>query len=82
MIKSSVAKDWIDWMLNEHIPEVMATGYFLDYKLLRTIIPSSTADEITYVINYSLKSIDDYYQYAEKFSGKFRASRSVLQSVD
>lgn len=92
-IKKSVMQDWIDWMTNEHIPEVMATGCFTGFELLKINTPALSADEVTFVINYSLKSIDDYYEYAEKFSptlqikhqekfpGKFKASRSVSELI-
>lgn len=92
-IKKSVLQEWIEWMTNEHIPEVMATGCFTRYEFLKVNIPALSADEVTYVIQYSLKSIEDYYKYAEKFSptlqikhqekfsGKFKASRSVSELV-
>ncbi len=94
MIKNTILDDWLNWMKNEHIPEVMATGYFLNYKILKTLIPSEDADERVFIIQYTLNSIEDYYNYAEKFSptlqrkfqekfsGKFTANRTVLELID
>lgn len=91
IVKNSVVSEWLSWMNQEHIPEILATGLFLDYRIMKNLIPSSLSDETNFIINYRLKSIEDYHVYAEKYSpalqskhhekfpGKFRASRSVLE---
>jgi len=29
MVEESLSNDWLDWMNQTHIPDVMATGFFL-----------------------------------------------------
>lgn len=93
-VKNNILKEWLNWMQTEHIPEVMKTGYFTNCKLMKEIIPSIDMNETSFTINYELKSIEDYYKYAEtfaptlqqkhqeKFSGYFRASRTVLELLN
>lgn len=93
-VKNTIVREWLDWMQTEHIPEVMKTGYFMNFKLMKEIIPSIDMNETSITINYELKSIDDYYKYAEtfaptlqqkhheKFSGKFKASRTVFELLN
>jgi hypothetical protein len=33
----AVAEDWLAWMKTEHIPEVLATGMFISYRMLRIL---------------------------------------------
>jgi hypothetical protein len=30
-VKNSIVKEWLEWMKNEHIPELMNTEYFSSY---------------------------------------------------
>jgi hypothetical protein len=80
-------------MKNEHIPEVLATGKFIDNKILK-IREEYNPDGVTYGIQYTCENIDifnDYEQnYApalrrkteERFGGKFGAFRTLLEVVE
>lgn len=58
-VKNSIVKEWLEWMKNEHIPELMNTGYFSSYKLMKEIIPSVDMHETSFMVNYELNSLDD-----------------------
>lgn len=90
-IDKTVETEWLDWMKNTHIPDVMNTALFLDCTISRVL-----AEEMgghTYAIAYSCKSMDDYNLYKEKFAaklqeehskkfaGKFAAFRTLLEVV-
>jgi hypothetical protein len=93
LIKKDVEKSWLEWMKEIHIPNVMKTGYFLDWKLRKLLLPEVSRDESSYVIEYTLQSLEKYNEYAkkaapqlqkehtEKFSGKFKASRAVYKII-
>ena len=54
LVDQSIHQDWLKWMKEIHIPEVMDTGYFLDNKICRLLVE----DEITYAIQYACKDME------------------------
>jgi hypothetical protein len=93
LIKKDVEDSWLKWMKEVHIPHVMNTGYFLDWKLRKLLLPEVSSEDSTYVIEYALQSLEKYNEYSEKaapqlqkehtekFYGKFKATRTVYQLV-
>ncbi len=92
-IDNSVHDEWLEWMKNEHIPEVLATGLFTDNKIYK--IKSGEEEEgNTYSIQYFLNSMDDYEKYqkehapklqkahSEKYKDKFVAFRTIMEMVE
>jgi len=93
ILKKDTESDWLKWMKEVHVPDVMNTGYFLNWQMQKLILPEEAYDEITYVINYQAQSFQKYQLYIEneaprlqiehyeKFKDKFKASRSVYSSI-
>ena len=48
-VASSVAGQWLSWMLSEHIPDVMNTACFTDYRVLK-LLDIDDEEGATYVI--------------------------------
>ncbi len=92
-VNKDIENDWLKWMIEIHIPDVIKTGYFIDWQFEKQILPDNSPDKTTYIINYCANSISDYQQYSEreaprlreehnkKYSGKFQASRIVLTTL-
>ncbi len=92
-VLESISDEWLDWMKNVHIPEVMATGFFTGNKILKLILPE-TEEGVTYAVQYSLKSMDEYNKYqmefapalqklhTDKYAGRVHAFRTVLETID
>jgi hypothetical protein len=92
-IDDSVHDEWVTWMKEVHIPDVMATGYFLENRFAKVLL-SKDEGGVTYSIQYLCKNMADLQIYqgshaprlqAEvkaKFDGKFVAFRTVLETVD
>ena len=90
-IDAAVEEEWLQWMKEIHIPDVMNTGVFIDNKICR--IHAEEEDGKSYSIQYLAKSWNEYNQYQEqfalklqqehtlKFSGKFAAFRTILEVV-
>ena len=92
-IDESIQTDWITWMKEVHIPEVMETGYFLENRFAKVL--STQEDEVghTYSIQYLCNSMEDLEEYQEKcsaplqeahgkrYQGKFVAFRTLLEVV-
>ncbi|HEV8504067.1 MAG TPA: DUF4286 family protein [Chitinophagaceae bacterium] len=66
-VDPQIEKEWIVWQKDIHIPEVMATGLFSDFKFFRLLEQDET-DGITYVIQYFTSSIDLYKKYIDEFA--------------
>lgn len=66
-----IESEWIDWQRKEHIPEIMSTKLFSDYKFFHLLEQDETGG-ITYVIQYFTSSIENYTNYIEKFAPLLR----------
>jgi len=63
---------WLAWMRNTHLPDMMATGLFLDARLSRVLSEGDSG--ATYAVQYSCASMADYDEYrhvhAERLQGE------------
>lgn len=92
-LEEEVHYQWLDWMKRKHIPDVMATGLFTEYRLLRLLTPLPETKGPTYAVQYSCEKqekLDKYQQqhaprlqqeHIERFANKFVAFRTVLKEV-
>ena len=92
-VDPQIEKEWINWQKNEHIPEVMATGLFNDYKLFRLLEQDET-EGITYVIQYFSPSFEHYKKYINehaallseksfaKWSDQYISFQTVMKTVN
>jgi len=86
-------KDWLDWMQNQHISDVMNTGMFVSHRVCRLIDPVDK-DGFTYAIQYFARDINKIKRYQEvyaeqlqkdhqdKFEGQYVAFRTLLKVID
>jgi hypothetical protein len=91
-VEWSIHEEWLLWMKEEHIPEVIATGCFTHSKFLRLIEVDET-DGPTYAVQYFAESKANYNRYIENYSTQMRkkvfdkwgtksmAFRTVMQVV-
>jgi len=87
----NVAEEWLTWMKQTHIDEVMATGLFESYSIYKVLLQKE--EELTYSIQYFTTSMSKLQQYQAKFAhglqnkhiskygNKVVAFRTVLESV-
>jgi hypothetical protein len=91
-IDADVHTEWLAWMLETHIPEVLATGLFIESRISRMLIEEE-GNGITYSIQYTLDSMDKMKEYEElhaprlradvqaRYDGKFGAFRTMMEVV-
>ncbi|MEO7446366.1 MAG: DUF4286 family protein [Ferruginibacter sp.] len=91
-VEFSIADAWLKWLKEEHIPEVMATGYFNNFRILRLL--DEEEDGITHTIQYETGKREKYEAYIErhapmlrdksfeKWGTKFIGFRSLMQLVN
>ncbi len=63
-----MAPEWLQWMQHVHIPEVMATGCFLSYRILKVLTNANDDEGVNYSIQYDAASMADYERYREQFA--------------
>ena len=83
--------EWLQWMKDKHIPDVLATGCFRDARIARIMAEEDGGK--TYSIQYFALSMADYEHYEAneagrlrretelKFGGRIAAFRTLLHII-
>ena len=91
-IEESAQSNWLNWMKETHIPDVLNTKLFTAAKMSRVLVEEQMGG-VTYSIQYSCESqkkLDLYTQkfapklqeeHTKKFQGKFVAFRTLMEVV-
>lgn len=90
-IQEEVHEQWVDWMKNTHIPEMLATNKFTSALMTRVNVEEAMGG-ITYSVQYksaNKETLERYYQedaarlrnQSKAFEGKFVAFRTELEIV-
>lgn len=86
-----IEQDWLAWMRETHIPEVMATGCFLNARMTRLLDPAPDSGTATFNIQYTAENIGVYKRYqdnhapalqkshSDRYQGRFAAFRTLLR---
>ena len=89
----SIHDVWVQWMLNEHLPELVNTGCFTNAKLLR-ILEIDEEDGPTYAAQYFTENRENYDRYVREYAPLVRKKyidkwgdrvvtfRTLMQIVD
>ena len=90
-VEASIKSDWLEWMQNEHIPEVLACNIFTNAQINKVITKGDS--DYTFAVAYTCKSMKDLHQYQIQFSaglqkkhiarygGKVVAFRTIMEVV-
>ena len=92
-VEHAINEDWLQWVKDIHIPDIIATGCFTHATVLRLIEVDDTEGP-TYAVQYHASSKADYNRYIQqhaedlrdkafqKWGNRFIAFRSVLEVVN
>jgi hypothetical protein len=92
-IDPKIEREWIQWQRAEHIPDIMTTALFSEYRIFKLLEQDET-EGITYVVQYFSSSIENYKKYIQQFApllrekafakwgDRFVAFRTVMEAVD
>ena len=69
-IEESVHNEWLRWMQEKHIPDVLATGKFSEAKMCLVLVEEDTG--FTYSIQYTTDSKETLDNYYEEDAAKLR----------
>ena len=70
-VDTRIAEAWLLWMQQEHIPEVMATACFVDYKVVR-LLDTDDSEGPTYAVQYIANDRATYQKYIDEFAHELR----------
>ena len=70
-VDTAVAEDWLQWLKEEHIPEIINSGCFTHANILE-LLETDNTDGPTYAVQYFAESIALYNLYIEKFAPVMR----------
>ena len=90
-VETSIEKEWLVWMKDEHIPEMFATGKFTKALMTKVLVEEEMGG-VTYSIQYTCSSkevLESYYKNdaallrskSSRFEGKFVAFRTELEVI-
>ena len=76
-IDSSVETEWLQWMQEKHIPEMLETGKFIEAKMCQVMVEEDMGG-ITYSIQYTTDSKETLDQYYEEDAARMRQEGQQL----
>lgn len=90
-IEQDVHDEWLKWMKDVHIPDVMKTNCFIENKVCKVLVEEEQGT--TYSIQYTAKDMETYEKYKrehaprlqkdvnDRYANKFVAFRTLLEIV-
>lgn len=92
-VDHSSQAEWVNWMIENHIPDVMKTGMFASYSIQR-VIGGENETGVTFAVQFVAPSPADFDRYQaefapklqeehkEKFGEKALSFRTLMEIVD
>jgi len=92
-IDPQIEQEWVRWMIDVHIPDVLKTGKFLSHSMQK-VLGSEEEAGVTYAIQYIAVDMATFQSYQTedatglqaahkaKYEGKYAAFRTLMQVVD
>lgn len=90
-VQEDIHDEWLKWMKEEHIPDMLDTGKFIK-ALMTKVMVQEPMGGITYSVQYTAnnkKMLESYYNEdaeemrskSKSFEGKFVAFRTELEVI-
>ena len=91
-VDNSIAAEWLQWMKEEHIADVLGTGLFFDCRLCH-LMEQDEHEGKTYIAQYFCESMEQYNTYIsehaqkmrdkgfKRFGNKFIAFRTLMKTL-
>lgn len=90
-VEETIHDDWVKWMKEEHIPDMLDTGKFKKALMTRVMVTEALGG-ITYSVQYTAENkaeLEKYYEEdadrlrgkSKAFEGKFVAFRTEMQVI-
>lgn len=80
-ITDGVHDKWMEWMMKEHIPQIMETGKFYKIKIVK-VLGDEQHGGTTYSVQYFADSREKLDEYYKNHSPKMRNEAAALFGED
>lgn len=70
-VDKEIAEEWISWMKNKHIPDLLRTGLFLEHRMLK-VLSHDDDQTFSYAVQYYATSIEKVEEYLQKYAPTLR----------
>lgn len=70
-IEKDTEEEWVIWMKEVHIPDVLATGMFIENKFYK-ILHDSEDGSVNYSVQYFTDHMDRILDYQKRFAPKLQ----------
>lgn len=92
-IDPSIEQEWLPWMKETHIPNMMATGFFLENRFAKVMFVKDDG-AISYSVQFICSNMTDLQAFQggyapqlqqavkDKFEGMYATFTTVLQVID
>ncbi len=92
-IDPTINDEWLIWMKETHLPEVMATGKFTSFEMYKIQNHYDDDTNLNYSVQYYANTLRDYEDYVtifapslkqktiEKYGDKIIAFRTILERI-
>ena len=71
-VDKEIATEWLNWMQQIHIPDVMNTGCFTSYRISSLLTNDDEDDSPTFIIQYNCASVEVFDKYEKNFATQLR----------
>lgn len=91
-VEEDIEKDWLHWMKDVHIPEILASDKFVGHRILR-IIDVQAETGVSYAVQFEAKSLKNIQHYVsrhapdlqkktyDRYGQKIVAFRTVMEEM-
>lgn len=76
-IDDTVHEQWLEWMKDKHVPDMLATGKFTHAKMVKVLVEEDMGG-ITYSIQYTTKNRSTLEAYYKKDADRLRADAQKM----
>jgi hypothetical protein len=87
-IDKGIDEEWLEWLKEYYLPEIMISGYFVSYKVYR-LLKSEDDGSINYAVQLLAESIDRLNEFlitrapvlSKQLQDKFRHRHAAFMTV-
>ena len=74
-IENAYADEWLQWMKEVHVPDVLRTGMFIGNNIFRILADEDSGGQ-SFSVQYTCENMKQYEAYREKFAPALQAQHS------
>jgi len=67
-IDRDVEQQWLQWIREKHIPDMMKTGLFVESRMFKVLHDDGDDSTVSYSIQYFAEGIEQINRYLENFA--------------